>query len=444
MSKTTAQNKKKGVSFFNWIAAVFKSKRARNILFAFFLVFATLSMFFIDTQNAIRDKEGGILNFLTNNFVADFFIAIGIGRYDVTASAWTLFGCIMAVILVIFLGNIIAPKFVDNKVAKNSGLFASEKKIRIFYTILFYFFLTLIAGVIIVVSYFLGAFKWFDSNATEKSPFISLLIMLGFFIGFVFAIILAAFIVYVIIRAIFGIIMFVFKGKKKVAQSEPEAEVVAEPVKAETVATEAPVTETEEPAKPVKEEVIVVKEKPAKPAKAAPAKPAKPAAAKAPAPVREKTMRKVVVKSFKAKMYQATKEQVAYYGDVKNYLLSYRRVNSRTSWSYDSFNIGRKKAVKLAFRGKTLVAYLALDPAAYKGTKYYPHDVGSKKKYAETPMMVKVKSERGVKFLKELIDVICKDLGKKKVFVPEQYKFPRMSEKKLIEAGLAKQTYVNL
>ena len=174
MSKTTAQNTKKGVSFFNWIAAVFKSKRARNILFAFFLVFATLSMFFIDTQNAIRDKEGGILNFLTNNFVADFFIAIGIGRYDVTASAWTLFGCIMAVILVIFLGNIIAPKFVDNKVAKNSGLFASEKKIRIFYTILFYFFLTLIAGVIIVVSYFLGAFKWFDSNATEKSPFISL------------------------------------------------------------------------------------------------------------------------------------------------------------------------------------------------------------------------------------------------------------------------------
>ena len=441
MSEITVQNKKKGASFFKWIAAVFKSKRSRDILFAFFLVFATLSMFFIDTQNAIRDKEGGILNFLTNNFVADFFIAIGIGRYDVTASAWTLFGCILAVILVIFLGNIIAPKFVDNKVAKNSGLFASEKKIRIFYTIVFYFALVLIAGVIILISYFLGAFKWFGSNTVEESPFISLLIMLGFFLGFVFAIILAVFIIYVILRAIVGIIILMFKGKKKVAQSAPEAEVVAEPVKAETAATKAPVTETEEPAKPVKEEVIVVEEKPAK---AAPAKPAKPAAAKAPAPVREKTMRKVVVKSFRAKMHQATKEQVAYYGDVKNYLLSYRRVNSRTSWSYDSFNIGRKKAVKLAFRGKTLVAYLALDPAAYKGTKYYPHDVGSKKKYAETPMMVKVKSERGVKFLKELIDVICKDLGKKKVFVPEQYKFPRMSEKKLIEEGLAKQTYVNL
>ena len=153
------------------------------------------------------------------------------------------------------------------------------------------------------------------------------------------------------------------------------------------------------------------------------------------------SFRKIIQKSFMGKMSQATKEQVGYYNELKNYLLSYKRVNSRISWYFDSFNIGREKAVKIAFRGQTMVAYFALDPAKYADTKYYPHDMGDKKKFEETPMMVKIKSDRGVKYAKELIDVVCEGLPRKKDFSPVVYKFTRMSDKKLLEVGLAKITY---
>ena len=38
MAEATVRKKRKGVSFFDWIAALFKSKRSRDILFALFLV----------------------------------------------------------------------------------------------------------------------------------------------------------------------------------------------------------------------------------------------------------------------------------------------------------------------------------------------------------------------------------------------------------------------
>ena len=87
-------------------------------------------------------------------------------------------------------------------------------------------------------------------------------------------------------------------------------------------------------------------------------------------------------------------------------MLSFKRVRSSISWNLDTFFIGRKAVAKIGFRGKTLVMFCALDPDEYANTKYYPKDVSGVKKYEATPMMIKVKSERGVKFAKELIDVM--------------------------------------
>lgn len=158
----------------------------------------------------------------------------------------------------------------------------------------------------------------------------------------------------------------------------------------------------------------------------------------------EVALRRVVQKSFVGKLSQASKEQKEYYNELKNYILAFKRVNSRISWNFDSFNIGRNKVVRIAFRGLTMVAYFALNPEDYADTKYYPHDMGDKKKFEDTPMMVKIKSERGVKFAKELIDIICKDLPAKKDFVPENYDFVEMSDENLIANGLAKETFVKL
>ena len=155
-------------------------------------------------------------------------------------------------------------------------------------------------------------------------------------------------------------------------------------------------------------------------------------------------LRRIVNKSFEGKMRQASEEQIDYYNKLKNYLLSFRRVNSRMSWFFDSFNIGREKVVRLGFRGQTLVAYLALNPADYADTKYFPHDMSDKKKFENTPMMIKVKSERGVKFAKELFDVICHDLKPRRNFIPQTYEFEYKTDEELIELGLAQESFVNL
>ena len=55
--------------------------------------------------------------------------------------------------------------------------------------------------------------------------------------------------------------------------------------------------------------------------------------------------------------------------------------------------------------------FIALNPSEYIDTKYSPKDMSDVKKYEDTPMLVKIKSLRGVKFAKELIDALCSKLG---------------------------------
>ena len=161
-------------------------------------------------------------------------------------------------------------------------------------------------------------------------------------------------------------------------------------------------------------------------------------------PTMTQASRKVLLKSFEAKLSQATQEQKEYYAELKNYLLSFKRTNSRMSWSYDSFNVGRNVVCRLAFRGQTMVAYFALDPKNYVDSKYFGHDMNDKKKFEKTPLMVKVKSARGVKFAKELINVVCEGLAPKKNFVAETYDLPYLSDSELMKKGLMKETFVNI
>ncbi len=149
-----------------------------------------------------------------------------------------------------------------------------------------------------------------------------------------------------------------------------------------------------------------------------------------------------IKKSFFGKLSQGTVEQKQYYNAIKNALLSYKRVNSRISWNYDAFNLGREKKAKIAFSGKTLVVYFALDAKDYEGTKFYPHDKKDIKKYEETPMMIKVKSERGKKHALELIDILLYGLPKRKDYKEEEFSIKYMSDKKLIEEGLAKKVMI--
>ena len=108
-------------------------------------------------------------------------------------------------------------------------------------------------------------------------------------------------------------------------------------------------------------------------------------------------------KSFEAKLIQGDGTLKKWYSELKNELLSYRKVTARSSWQHEAFRLGRGTVAKLVIRGKTLRLYLALDPAAYEGSKYLVEDASEHAKFEKTPLLYRIRSERRCRYAKELI-----------------------------------------
>ena len=108
-------------------------------------------------------------------------------------------------------------------------------------------------------------------------------------------------------------------------------------------------------------------------------------------------------KSFEAKLIQGDGTLKKWYSELKNELLSYRKVTARSSWQHEAFRLGRWTVAKLVIRGKTLRLYLALDPAAYEGSKYLVEDASEHAKFEKTPLLYRIRSERRCRYAKELI-----------------------------------------
>lgn len=154
---------------------------------------------------------------------------------------------------------------------------------------------------------------------------------------------------------------------------------------------------------------------------------------------------KVLVKvrynrSYTAKLIQSEDKLKGYYSEIRNYLLSYK-VKTRTSWKYETFKTGRKLLARLSVRGKTLSLYLALDPAAYDGTKYKVDDVSAVAKNAEVPALYKIKNDRRCKYAKDLIDEVMAKNGLASGDAPNDdfvARYPYEEIEPLLERGLVK------
>jgi len=151
-------------------------------------------------------------------------------------------------------------------------------------------------------------------------------------------------------------------------------------------------------------------------------------------------------RSFTAKMKQSEDKVKSYYSDLKNELLSYKRINSNVSWHGDRFNLGRDSVAKIGINGKTLCFYIDLDPndPELKQTVYHQKDVSGQKAYESTPFMVKIKSDAALKKALRLIAILAEKRGTEKdeKFVPVDYvaEFAYESTKSLFEAGYIKAT----
>ena len=146
-------------------------------------------------------------------------------------------------------------------------------------------------------------------------------------------------------------------------------------------------------------------------------------------------------RSFIARIIQSNDEYKQYYGEVKHALLSYKKVNSNVAWGAERFNKGRETIARLKIRGKTLCLYLALDPDNYKTSVYHHLDVSDNKSVAGTPMMVKIKSNLGVRKAKRLIDEMLKLRNGERKEIPERdyaAMYPYETIEDLIEEGLVK------
>ncbi len=157
-----------------------------------------------------------------------------------------------------------------------------------------------------------------------------------------------------------------------------------------------------------------------------------------------KTFRMVIrySRSFLARVIQAPDTLKSYYSEIKNEILSYENVKSRISWKHDAFNSGRNQLVKLVVRGKNLCVYLALDPNAYEREKYHQVDKGDRNAYAKVPMMVRVKSDLGLRKAKFLISEVMANVGLAKEAeqtVDYIAAYPYRDTKQLVEEKLIKE-----
>lgn len=145
-------------------------------------------------------------------------------------------------------------------------------------------------------------------------------------------------------------------------------------------------------------------------------------------------------RSLTAKICQLKNETKEWYTQLKNELLSYERVKSRMSWRRESFRIGRMTFARLTVRGKTLCLLLAVEPDGYSGTKYTVEDVSNVDSTADTPTLYRIKSERRLKYAKEMIAGVMKELKcyKNSHYEASDFFMPYEGDMALMQRGLVK------
>ena len=130
-----------------------------------------------------------------------------------------------------------------------------------------------------------------------------------------------------------------------------------------------------------------------------------------------------------------------YYSELKNYALSFG-IKSRISWKFDTFYLGRTSFAIVKVKGRTLYLYLALDPKSYDENIYHHKDVSDVKTYENCPMMVKVRSDLGLKKAKELLKTVAEARSlteEERPFVDYEAELPYEETHTLILKGLIKE-----
>ncbi len=149
-------------------------------------------------------------------------------------------------------------------------------------------------------------------------------------------------------------------------------------------------------------------------------------------------------RSFTAKLIQSDDQVKEWYSEIKNHLLSYKKVRARISWGRESFRIGKDCFARLVIKGKTLCVMLAIIPMSCNDTKYKIEDLADLPSCKDTPCLYRIKSNRRVTYAKELIDIILEEYDAQLASSREavDYYLPYEGTLDLIKRGLIKRRIV--
>lgn len=142
--------------------------------------------------------------------------------------------------------------------------------------------------------------------------------------------------------------------------------------------------------------------------------------------------------SFEAKLTLADYQTKLYYENIIKFVTMYN-IKVVRSWKKEKIYFGRKTYANLVFRGSKLCVALALNPKDYENSKYRYIDVSNIKRFENTPMMMKLTSDRKQKHTLELLELIFDSNDVGNATKPYQFKkIPYKSKQSLIKSGLIK------
>lgn len=149
--------------------------------------------------------------------------------------------------------------------------------------------------------------------------------------------------------------------------------------------------------------------------------------------------RVVYSRSFKARLILSDDTVKAYYGKLKNKILSYKKVRSAISWKHEAFIFSNKgTAVKLVIRGKTLCVRLSFAPEVYTvaGLKVIANGDG-----CFIRITGNITLGRAIKAIDLTMQKLGAVAGDEK---SENYYLPYRTEEELLNENLIKKTSVKI
>lgn len=121
---------------------------------------------------------------------------------------------------------------------------------------------------------------------------------------------------------------------------------------------------------------------------------------------------------FDAKLRLSDDDTKKRYVEIMDELRSYEGVTFKKNFSNQQLKFGKELLANVVFSGKRLCVALALNPEDYANTKYHGDDKSDKKKFAKTPLVVRILSANKVEVAKYLFGKIA-----------ERYQFVKLNDK---------------